>query len=239
MIDGGQEQRDERSLHELPESVVNILGSGIFPEEAALIQKYPDGSVRRSVFKAPENFGTLGTMEFGVETKVYTEHQDLSSHCNRVDFCYKQGDTEVAYMDFRVRPDGTFELNHRYVHPDFRGKVGIGDHLLRQASQAFQALADKRQAPVEVYLEGGQRVVLSWFTDQRRGFQPRDSESATRLTEVRDHPENFVFESIGGLGDASDKVDCIFRKETEGRTIKDTVRIQLHKVFEPQQAPVT
>ena len=172
-------------------------------------------------------------MEFGAESKVYPDGTP-PPHYNRVDFCYKQGDIEVAYMDFRILPDGAFELNHRYVHPDFRGKGGVGDRLLHQAEVAFQALAEKRQGPVEVRLEGGQRVVLKWFTDERRGFEPANAVSAALLQEVNKHPENFVFEDIGGPGDASDKVDCIFRPDTPGRTIKDTVRIKLHKVFQPK-----
>lgn len=223
--------RSERPLVTFPESIVEVLGSGEFPEDAPLIKQYDDGSVRRSLFTKDEAFVGIGTMQFGVESKQFAEINP--PHYNRVDFCYKQGDVEVAYMDFRILPDGAFELNHRYVHPDFRGK-GIGERLLANAQQAFQHLADQRQAPVDIKLQGGQRRTLQWFLDRRRGFVPADEDSASIVIELSEHPEQFIFEDIGGPGDASDKVDCMFRPETTGRTIKDTVRVNLKKTFLPR-----
>lgn len=214
-------------LQLVPDVVVDAIMRQPIATEYPIVHSDDVGEIRR-LCVLPEKLAGVGLAELSIDHRHYFE--EWPNDFDMIDFQYNRNETPVATMQFLMMPDGSYGLHHRYVEPDFR-KRGVGERLLAQAEQAFQQAANREQKDIEIGAQFGQRGVLQWFLN--RGYELKDDHSRADWEEIKQHPERFVFETITDAQDGVVKEDCIFRLDVSGRTIQDTVRINLHKTITP------
>lgn len=214
-------------LHTVSEVVLDALACQPVSADYPIMYADDIGEIRR-LYVVPEQVLGVGSAELTIDHRHY--FQKWPNDFDMVDFQYNRGETPVATMQFQFMPDGSYGLSHRYVQPDFR-KRGVGERLLAQAEQAFQQSANREQKDITIFIQVGQRSVLRWFL--KNGYEPKDDRSADLVQAVLHQPEQFIFAEITDK-DALVKDDCIFEPGTTGRTLEDTVRINLQKVISPE-----
>lgn len=219
-----------KPLQTIPERVVKALDTRVIPPETKVVDQTEEAVVYR-LFSRRVQLPKLGPVILHVDYRHY--HQTYENDFDMIGFQYEGEDALVGEMQFLLMPDGRYGLSHRYVPEKYQGN-GAGHHLLQQAEATLQAIANRRQQPVDVALQLGQRNVLEWF--QNRGYHLADERSAAIAKDLQDHPEHYVFADIQPKDEHDIQVrrDGIFFPETTGRTIEDTVRINLAKHLEAQ-----
>ncbi len=165
-------------------------------------------------------------------------HKNEGGKFDRLQFEYFQEDPiepenerVIAQMHVQSIPDGSFILDHRHVHPDLRGKVGLGTRLYQQVESFMQQIANEKHEDVVIRLQSGQITVTAWA--EKMGFEAIP-EHRQFLEELREYPERFiednVFVSPQSQAQGIMKDQYVFRKETEGRYMEDAIRITMKKI---------
>lgn len=106
-------------LRVVPDAVLDVIARRLVSTENLVVYANDDGEIRR-VCVIPEQLPGVGPAELSVD---YRHHfQEGPKDLDMVDFQYNQGETPIATMQFQFMPDGTYNLHHRYVQPEFRKK---------------------------------------------------------------------------------------------------------------------
>lgn len=205
--------------------VITAIHTGEVSDQAKII--YDDGgAVSARLQTVTEQLPQIGQVHLVVDY-VHFRQRD-AGEADYILLQYERDDQHIAELEFEFHADGTVMMRHRYVQPDYRGHK-IGNRLLQQSETIFQALANQRKQPVEVWEEVGQRKVLAWLL--RNGYTARDEASRLLIEQVQAHPEQFVFADVNG---ALVRDEGIFKPTTTGRSSKDLVMMEVHKVLQPQ-----
>ncbi|MBI4407461.1 MAG: hypothetical protein HY565_03100 [Candidatus Kerfeldbacteria bacterium] len=208
--------------------VINAILTGEVSDQAEVT--YDDGgAVHARLQTVTEQLPQVGPVSLTVDY-VHFRQRD-AGEADHILLQYEHGDEHIAELEFEFPADGTVMMRHRYVQPAYRGHR-IGDRLLQQSETIFQALANRRKQPVEVWEEVGQRKVLAWLL--RNGYTARDEQSRVLIEQVQTHPEQFVFADVNG---ALVRDEGIFAPTTTGRSSHDLVMMQVHKILQPPQNP--
>lgn len=217
----------------LPDAVLDVVsGKALADKNADLRAKDDVGEIRR-IYESEVVVPSLGKTEFSIDRRHY--YQQWENDYDMTDFQYNHGEQPIGTMQFLHKRDGTFELAHRYVEPEFRGK-GAGEDLLARAEAAFQAVANKDSQDIAIKAQFGQRRVINWFL--KHGYELADDHSREDWEDVQAHPENYIFATVDddSEDDKLGREDGIFRAGDDGRTIDDTVRINLQKILSPKSS---
>ncbi len=213
----------------LSPAVMAALDLGKFPERAPIVDQTNEAEIRRLVRRRVV-LPKIGEAYLNIDYRHY--YKTWEKDFDMIGFQYEGKDQLVGELQFVLPPNGHYRLSHRFVPESLRGQ-GIGQQLLRQAEHTLQAIATRRKQSIQIELQLGQRDVLDWFS--KRGYSALDDRSRDLVSEVKEHPDHFVFDDIVPKDeqDIKGRKNGIFRPETKGRTIDDTQRINLGKMIEP------
>ncbi len=113
-----------------------------------------------------------------------------------------------------------YELNHRFVDPEYRDQ-GIGTQLLGRVEQFCQQAADVSGSSVTLSISVAQSNMIQWV--ERNGFTPADEQGVALLQEIEEYPERFIHE------DGALRSEYIFYIEAMDHTIDTAERIMFEK----------
>ena len=193
------------------------------------------------IFRRREFIPNVGDVRLILDYRKY--HKSEEGKFDRLQFEYLQEDpiepdTErvIAQMHLQCISGGSFTLDHRHIHPEFRGKLGLGTRLYHQAENFIQQIANTKHNDVRIQMQSGQRSVTDWA--EKMGFVAT-SECKEFLEEMREFPERFVeddvFVSPESQAQGIVKDRYVFRKEASGRYMEDAIRITMKKVIHPNE----
>src|SRR5581483_7512851 len=98
-------------------------------------------------------------------------------------------------MHLRVVDSRTFDLEHRYVQPEYRNERAMGSRLLKVAERWLQDVADIKQDTVHVFARVGQKSVMNWL--EKNGFSVAKKDEET-FRNIKEHPEQYVEDAVWG-----------------------------------------
>ncbi|MFA7286788.1 MAG: GNAT family N-acetyltransferase [Patescibacteria group bacterium] len=223
------EDAPREPTHPLPEDLAHRFVNGTIFNDAEVVAEGEHGDIYRGFIREEPNIGIQAA-------KLRIDFQKSSSSNadtpKQVRFEYVQPDkvdseSDVLVAEMHIAPWGKnkFVLQHRYVQPEFQGKLGLGTKLLQQVESWLAQVASEKKEDVILEVDTGQKGVISWV--EKNGFSV-DPDQVKELQEVVDHPDRYALEDVPDV-DGLTKPEFIFRNDTPGRTVIDAVRFTFSK----------
>ncbi len=132
----------------------------------------------------------------------------------------------------RRKPDGVFDLQHRYIAPEYRGPQNeaqerLGNVLLTASEQVAQNFANEEGRRQRIEISSGKLQTIMWMNST--GYKPKTEQDKERLEKILNADESLVV------------VDDLFvwekDKWKEGtdtyKKRKESFVVTFEKVFEP------
>ncbi len=222
-----------------PELAKNfVAGREVFVSNSPKVHEGDKTDIWR-VFQRQEDISGIGPGSLVFDYRRY--HQEKPGKFDRLQFEYLQpdpdaGDDErvIAQMHLQCIPDGSFILDHRHTHPEYRRKFGLGTRLYQQTESFLCQVATEEKHDITVGLQAGQVPVIDWA--EKMGFNVIP-EHRELLDEIRQHPDRFVEDDVYVSPESREegiiKDRYTFRKGVDGRYMEDAIRITMRKTLSP------
>lgn len=185
-----------------PEAILEI---GLHPDFLAKFETFESGEVPlafRSV--GQEKPATLTVSKFLCRYQQKGENTlKVDTHCavrlckgdvdrTRMDKIINEDKSEARMVLGRLnlcrKPDGNFELPHRFIEPTFRGPQNesgenIGDILLAACEQIVRSHANRENQTKTLEVGAGQLSVMVWL--HNNGYEPKTDQDKQRWDEIQ------------------------------------------------------
>lgn len=226
----------------IPESVARRFVQNRIRREANLFIETPQATLI-PLASIPEHVPGIGDVSLNVVYRYPSLLQQDAAELFR--FFYEKLPSQsekspaekpatIADAQLVIYDSNHFELKHRYVHPEFRRKHGLGTRLYGAIEAWLQQVAALTHQPVSVRMSTGQRSVFAWA--EKMGFAPLPH-FRNVWTEVEECPDHFVeapvYISEESRAAGIEKDLYLFRPEVQRRYMEDAVRITFEKVIQP------
>ena len=131
-----------KPIEPIPEEIAVGFVNGTWLKNVPIVHEGDKTKIWR-VFRRREFIPNVGDVRLILDYRKY--HKNEGGKFDRLQFEYFQEDPiepenerVIAQMHVQSIPDGSFILDHRHVHPDLRGKVGLGTRLYQQVESFMQ-----------------------------------------------------------------------------------------------------
>lgn len=165
-----------------------------------------------------------------VAYKVFMEERGVKSE--KIRFCLDKGseDKLVAVIQGIDQGDKGFDINHRFVGPQYRKKQGVGTMILNCAESFAKSSATNNQKKVDLFADAAQLDVIYWFW--KNGYRPEGKEDWERLDMIINGDESLCLDGRLYVFDKNITGDDRYEKDSSGTVIiEDGV-----KSIDPQKA---
>lgn len=230
------------TINPIPKHIASefVHSRDTFGQSALMVHEGDKTKINR-VFEREENIPGAGKGMLVLDYRRY--HQPDPKKFDRLQFEYRRVDPElpdqeqiVGQIHCQVIPDGSFTVDHRHIHPEFRRKFGLGTLLYQQAENFVQQVANERQSDVVLRMQAGQESVIEWA--KKMGFVVIPEHQHV-LDALRDHPEDFVvddaFVSEESRAEGIVKDRYTFHRNETTRFMENAIRVTMKKVIHPKK----
>lgn len=164
-------------------------------------------------------------------------------NAERMRFCLDRGDEDhpVAVISLSYVVNEGFNIHHRFVEPQFRGKQGIGNMLLQCAESFAKNFATDGKEKVSLFAGMAQLDVIYWFW--KNGYRPEGEQDWERLDMIINGDENLCLDDKLYVFHKLVPEDYRYEKSRAGQVLMDkgrrsvnpkmAFRLNMQKVFEP------
>jgi GNAT superfamily N-acetyltransferase len=214
----------------VPSRIAEGYLAGTWLEGAPIVHEGDKSKVLR-IFESPAAVSGVGSAMFRIDAKFW-HVPDGKLHQDHICFEYvdvdpsHQRDTKtIAEMHLNQVDADTFWLRHRYVHPEYGRRTGIGTALYHQAEHWLQQVAKARHRDVMIGLTAAQVELIRWL--QKEKFLILQGQR-DRLNEVFEYPDHFTFDHPS-YDPKFAKETWIFPKETSSRQPEHSILLRFQK----------
>jgi hypothetical protein len=151
--------------------------------------------------------------------KYFVEDKGVKSE--RIRFCLDKGseDKLVAVIQGIDQGDKGFDINHRFVGPQYRRKQGVGTMVINCAESFAKSLATNKQKKVDLFADTAQLDVIYWFW--KNGYRPEEKEDWERLNMIVNGDESLCLDGRLYVFDKNITGDDRYEKDRSGQVIKE------------------
>ncbi len=176
-----------------------------------------------------------------VAYKVFVEDKGVKSE--RIRFCLDKGseDKLVAVIQGINQGDKGFDINHRFVGPQYRRKQGVGTMVINCAESFAKSLATNKQKKFDLFADTAQLDVIYWFW--KNGYRPKEKEDWEKLNMIVNGDESLCLDGRLYIFDKNITGDDRYEKDSSGQVImengvksidpKKAFQLKMVKTFKP------
>ncbi len=189
------------------------------------------------------HLANIGDVRLCVDYKKFNDKKNPPEVFDLIEFKYltdevsdKSHGRPIAEMSWykpeypEIEHPYEFNLSHRFVHPEFSKRAGLGTQLYLQAESFMQDIANQRNTNINLALVTVQSDVMRWVQKPELGYSPYSEEDTATLDELSEHPEQFETESVDYGNNQGMRDNFIYRK---GSHPKQYVSVWFKKTIRP------